>query len=817
MTPVLRVEDLHADLCVVGGGLAGVCMALAAARSGAETLLVHNRPVLGGNSSSEVRVVPAGAGNQLAWARETGIVDELLLADRAANHAQFWENGLTNSTWDLTLLNAVRAQSSLTVVLNAAAHAAELCDDSGLAGRRIRSLDVLQLTTEKRLRVTATQFADCTGDGTIGYLAGADSSYGREPRAAHGEPLAPVEADDVTSGATLCIRCVDTGREVPYCAPDWAVRFETEQEIGRELRNIHRPEFGGFWWLEIGHPYHQIEQAEAVRDELQRYAIGVWDFIKNRHPDRARFASYALEWIGAVPGKRESRRLLGDVVLTEGDCHRATLWPDRIGTGGWYLDLHTKGGILARSVPGEPSSGDANYRYWTRVPLFSVPLRACYSRNVRNLWMGGRCISATHVAIGALRVQQTLGALGQAVGIAAAYALSHGLDPAHVADPDGPHIHGVQQRILDADVRIIDVEHRDPADLAADAVCTASSQARLDFGAPDRACPQPLDMPRGQIFPVSTDRIDWIEAYLHNPRDVPVSLYWSLQRADGPWCRTDGKPVAEGEVTLPARHDGPLRCPVDVFVDPGTVHRFALAPRHDAGERERALVAAVQWFAATEQPVGTVAQFLHASDGGLAATTNPVGPYAVDQLDLPPYRHWIQQRTTSLSLAVSPDQWPYGPANLVNGRHWPDRWPNLWMSDPDEPGTPYVDMDFGRQVVFTDVVLRFDTNLLSRVASAPPLWRPNTCVSDFRLLARRDPGLPWREIHAETGNTRRVVRVHTGPTVAQLLRVEVLANCRPVREPSDDEVRIWGRDEGRVHRPGPRAGARIYSISVLGP
>ncbi len=131
MTPVLRVEDLHADLCVVGGGLAGVCMALAAARSGAETLLVHNRPVLGGNSSSEVRVVPAGAGNQLAWARETGIVDELLLADRAANHAQFWENGLTNSTWDLTLLNAVRAQSSLTVVLNAAAHAAELCDDSG--------------------------------------------------------------------------------------------------------------------------------------------------------------------------------------------------------------------------------------------------------------------------------------------------------------------------------------------------------------------------------------------------------------------------------------------------------------------------------------------------------------------------------------------------------------------------------------------------------------------------------------------------------------------------------------------------------------
>ena len=201
MTARLRIEDLRADLCVVGGGLAGVCMALAAARAGAETLLVHNRPVLGGNSSSEVRVVPAGAGNQLAWARETGIVEELLLADRAGNHAQFWENGLTNSAWDLTVLNAVRAQPRLTVLLNTSVHAAETAGAG--PGRRIRSLEALDLTAEKRLRLTAAQFADCTGDGTVGLLAGADWAYGREARADHGEPLAPIEADDgETSGRT---------------------------------------------------------------------------------------------------------------------------------------------------------------------------------------------------------------------------------------------------------------------------------------------------------------------------------------------------------------------------------------------------------------------------------------------------------------------------------------------------------------------------------------------------------------------------------------------------------------------------------------
>ncbi|GCE00756.1 FAD-dependent oxidoreductase [Embleya hyalina] len=811
--PARHVDDVSADLVVVGGGLAGLCMALAAARGGADTVLVHDRPVLGGNSSSEVRVTPAGAGHVSAWARETGIVEDLLLDDRRTNHAQFWEGGLTNSGWDLTLLDATRRQPGLRVILNASVRDAHT--RQGTDGRELVRLDAVQTTTEKDIRLHARQFADCTGNGTVGRLAGAARDYGREGRAEFGEPLAPRVRDRATSGSTITLHARDIGRPVPYTAPAWAEHYATAKAIGafRELRNVHRPEFGGFWWLEIGYPYHQVTGTEEVRDALLGHALGVWDHLKNHHPQRERLAGYALDWIGALPGRRESRRLLGDVVLTEWDCHRDPHWPDRVGVAGWYLDLHVKGGLLSKRDPGEPSQADTNYRHWARVPPFGVPLRACYSRDVANLWIGGRCLSASHVALGALRVQQTLGMLGQAVGTAAAYALAHGLTPRTAAAPDGPHIGSIQQRLVRDDVRVPALrEHVAPGLPTPRA--SAASQARFDVGRPDPTHTRDLTVPRAQVFPVAGDHLEEIEIHLRNDTSSVVRPAWQLQEVDTLWSREDGRLLAEGTVDVPPG-SGPIVLAPHTATRPGRLHRLVVGTPGTGAHTGPAL-AGTHWIAATDLPPGSTAQFLHTSTGGPDPTTEARGAFDPDEIDVPAYRHWAQDKWTALTLRPTPHQYPYGPANAVNGLHWPESWPNLWMSDPAAPLPQHLDLAHDTTVTFDEVRLRFDTDLNARISAAPGLWQAPQCVSRYRLLVRAHADAPWERIHHVAANHRRlnVIRLPE-PVTAQALRVEILAVGAPDARPLDDvEATYWREDGLRASRATLAPGCRVYGVGL---
>ncbi|NLO73032.1 MAG: FAD-dependent oxidoreductase, partial [candidate division WS1 bacterium] len=494
MAEARDTEELVFDLVVVGGGLAGLCAALAAARAGARTALVQDRPVLGGNSSSEIRVVPYGAGHSNAWARETGLVGELILEDRATNPDQYLDHGLTNSNYDLTLLHAARRESHLTLFLNTSVRAVEVEEIAPVVSsneasvsryeRRIVSVSGSQLVSEREYCFRARHFIDATGDGTVGFLAGADYRYGREARAEHGEPLAPATADEVTMGSTLTFRAHDTGKPAPFVAPLAAYPYRTPEDFiyDRGFWGVEQPAFGGYWWIEICNPYHQIADNPTVRDELHRHVLGIWDYLKNHSPQREHLATYALDWIGMLPGKRESRRLLGDVIVTEHDCHRDREWPDGVCYAGWWIDLHIPGGLLNRVDPGEREDVDQNYKHWIRVAPFSLPLRALYSRNVENLWMTGRDVSVTHVALGPMRVQLSLGAQGQAVGTAAAYAVAHDLTPREAAHPPGTHLSVIRQQLLREDVRLLGVPNEDPADLALRAEATATSAAGLDFG-----------------------------------------------------------------------------------------------------------------------------------------------------------------------------------------------------------------------------------------------------------------------------------------------------------------------------------------------
>jgi len=474
-----KVIECKYDVVVVGGGLAGVCAAIAAARHGCRTAIVQNRPVFGGNSSSEIRVHPLGAANSGAWARETGIIEELLMEERARNHDLF-HNGLMNSIWDLILYEWVKKEQNLTAYLNTHVIGVEMASSD-----KISAVIGVQSGSERVYKLYASYFIDCTGDGTVGAAAGAEYRMGRESRYEFGESLAPEQADNMTQGTSLLFRAIDVGKPVQFTPPSWAEDYPTEESLyGRYHHNLGVSPYGikeyaGYWWIEVGVPFDTIDQNEEIRDELLRHLLGVWDHIKNHGDHKAE--TMAIDWIGMVPGKRESRRLMGDYILTENDVRNRKLFYDRVAHGGWFIDIHTMGGILAKDKPPEPylpPAGNPDLADKVRIFPYSIPLRCLYSRNIENLFMAGRDISVTHVALGTTRDMLTCAVLGQATGTAAALCVKKSVTPRILANNLGM-VKELQQTLLKDDCFIMDCPNQDPADLACRASVTASSSMPL--------------------------------------------------------------------------------------------------------------------------------------------------------------------------------------------------------------------------------------------------------------------------------------------------------------------------------------------------
>lgn len=815
-----ETEELTFDFVVVGGGLAGLCCALAAARKGIRTAIVQDRPMFGGNCSSEVRVVPLGSACFNAWGRETGIVEELLLEDRATNHVHMFEHGMTNTHWDMILYEAVRRESNLTMFMNTSVRAvdSEAIDESDPTKRRITGVHGSQLASEREYIFRARAYADCTGDATVGALAGAEFRYGREAREEFGEPMAPVVADDVTNGSTITMRARNIGRPVPYSPPAWVAVYKSLEDIGafRKVAHIKRKEYGGYWWLEVGNPYRQIEDNQGVREELLKHVLGVWNYIKNYSPDKEIAKTYALEWVGSVPGKRESRRLVGDVMLTEHHVHTDARWADAIASAGWIIDLHIKGGILNKQEPGEPSHADAHYRHWIHVPPFSVPLRAFYSRNVANLWMAGRNLSASHVAFGAVRVQSVLANHGQAVGTAAAYALKHDLSPRETANPEGEHVRRIRQEVIRDDVHVLGYANEDADDLARGARVTATSDAALDFGEPKRAELLLLDKPRAQVFPVTQEQVDTVAFYLKNDSDAEIDVEVDLHEIDRIWDRTHGRCVVERTATVPAKHEGWFVVRLDVRVTPHKPHRIALS----VADQSRG--ARLSWAAAQKFPTGTTASFLHVSPGGCEPQNRHMQTLQPHETDLPPYEHWIQNKWFAHSLRVEPAPRPYGAENITNGEAWTAAMPNLWVSDPARGLPQSCTVDFRRKVEFDRVLISFDTDLNLIVSQLPDFWRAATGVRDFKLYAHTSDG-ERRLIHEETDNYQRRRDLRFAPVTADKVELEVLATNMPPPEPAKQGSQA-GEEEDEVYpveAGGPTSkqtavdeAARVFEIRV---
>lgn len=453
--PNMALVALEYDVLVAGGGMSGVCAAVAAARNGAKVLLVQDRSRLGGNASSEVKMHIVGAdnsGGRPGW-REGGLIEEFRLDDAVDNPYRSFE------MWDLLLYDKCLSEPNLTLLLDSVLYAAQAKDG------QIEHVMVRCDKTEHLYRVKAKIYCDCTGDSRLALEAGAEYRWGREAKAEFNESLAINSGDRQTLGSSILFTSRKNDRPMSFQPPKWARKVTKDQLQFRSTRAWQY----GYWWIEWGGQINTIRDNERIRFELLRIVLGVWDYIKNsgEHPNSA---NWALEWIGMVPGKRESRRVIGDHILTqhdlEGDWKQ---FNDAVAIGGWSMDDHPPDGYDSPNL--KPC------RQISMDEVYNIPLRSLYSKNVVNLMMAGRNISASHVAFTSTRVMATCSAIGQAVGTTAAVCAGQNLLPRQLAR-DNSRLFELQQRLLRDDQSLRRIGNQDPTDMARKAKVTASGESK---------------------------------------------------------------------------------------------------------------------------------------------------------------------------------------------------------------------------------------------------------------------------------------------------------------------------------------------------
>ncbi len=397
---------IAADVAVIGGGVAGICAAVTAARGGLRTVLVQDRPVLGGNNSSEVRVHLGGRQNLGPYPRLGDVVSEIgPAAGGNAKAASVYE--------DDRKLAVVRAERNIELLLNTKAMSV------GKRGDAIASVGAVDVRTGEAVEIAADLFVDATGDGTIGFLAGADYRIGRESREETGEASAPAKADMMTMGSSIQWYAAAKGPS-HFPREPWMIELSDENATAA---------MRGDWDWETGMGRDPIAEAERIRDYGMLVVYSNWAHVKNSPRTKDRFASSELAWVAFIAGRRESRRLLGDVVFSEKDVDGETSYPDATCLTSWSVDLHFPKLEKETKYAGEPFRAATVHK---KVKSCPIPYRALYSRNVPNLFMAGRDISVTHAALGTVRVMRTTGMMGEVVGMAATICARHRCTPRDV-------------------------------------------------------------------------------------------------------------------------------------------------------------------------------------------------------------------------------------------------------------------------------------------------------------------------------------------------------------------------------------------------
>ena len=696
-------QPLAFDFVVAGAGYGGIGAAVQAARLGLKTALLQNRPCLGGNASKEVEVGPGGASPHSSRFRETGICEEIA-------EGRF-RPGSSNWTDAIDLM--IKDVPNLTVYLNTEATRAVMAGTNHIA-----ALEAEQVVTGQRYVFSAPLFADCTGDGQVAFSAGAAFRVGQEARSEFGESLAPEVANKHTMGTSIIHHAQWMDTPQPYLPPAFAKKFSAEYFTQRKQNLVH-----GTWWIEYGGMVDTIQDAEEIRDELLRVIYGAFDWAKNYDPEnRDKNTNYKLLPVPTVGGKRESRRFVGDYVLKQQDLQAATLFPDRVAFGGWPIDLHPSPGIYGKDVP------PAIFTPLTKV--YSLPYRILYTRDVDNLFLAGRHVSLTHIALGSPRLIQTIGTEGQAVGAAACLCKKYGVLPRGV-NPE--HIGELQQLLLKWDCYIPEIANEDAGDLCRGAKITASSalpDGALGFYGADPTLGKEVDLKMARAQPVGTAKTDLkvLGLQLRAEGAEPVMAQLHLLEDGQKEPIVISAKIKPGvafkwiDFKLPA----PLKPGVTYLAWlPATPHLFWRFYEHAMGERK------------------------YGKPGDWKTVS---GAYALRPMAAP------------RKLGKT------GPECAVDGVAWPTEDEcHQWRSDPAQGLPQWIELDFGKPQKLNTVYLTFDSNIFGRF----PHSRAGAEVTaqNYRLLYNTD-GL-WRAAFTEEGNWRRFRRHSFDELTTDKIRLEI--------------------------------------------
>ncbi len=491
------LENISADFIVAGAGVSGVCTAIAAARHGLKVALIHDRPVPGGNCSSELNIDMCGAANNghsaSVYAREGGIVEDI-----KTSLSYF------GGDKDLAFFENIYREENIDLYLNTLITGVEAADGV------IISLEARQLFSERQFKFTAPLFADCTGDGFVAAEAGAEFMYGREAQAQFGESLAPEVADDYTMGDSLLFEAVDSGKPVEYHRPSWAYDIEKTpffKNIGIDKglhRSIDEPKDGkmsGYWWVEFGGQLDTIFDHEAITLELRKIIYGLWDYIKNSGEFKD-METYELAKVSPVIGKRESRRLVGETILTQADIDHKTEFENAVASAGWEMDLHAPKGIYDEEA--------AACRHYV-AGVYQLPFSMMYSKNIKNLLFAGRNMSMSHVALGSVRLSCQGGAAGQAIGTAAYLCTKYKKFPAEI---NQERIKELQELLLIDDQAIVGFQEPRKEELYQDLTILASSTK--EYSNQETKGMIQLNEEYALVLPSTTGNIDSFQVKLKN-------------------------------------------------------------------------------------------------------------------------------------------------------------------------------------------------------------------------------------------------------------------------------------------------------------
>ncbi|MFH0070896.1 FAD-dependent oxidoreductase [Peribacillus sp. NPDC056705] len=728
----MREETIRIDITVVGGGLAGINAAIAAARLGNSVALVHNRPVLGGNSSSEVRVWVCGATAHGIHrnARETGIMGELFLENQYRN-----PDG-NPYIWDLVLMEAVKVEPNIQLFLNTDVHEVEAEGESDQ--RRINSVTGWMMGSERKIRFNSDMYLDCTGDGLVGFLAGAKHRLGREAQHEHEERWAPASADDITLGSTLLFYTKDAGHSVKFVPPSFAKDI-TQTTIPMQ-RVIRSGDSGcDYWWIEWGGELDTVHENETIRDELWSVIYGIWDYIKNS----GKFESdnMTLEWVGALPGKREYRRFVGDYILNQNDIIAQREFEDSVAFGGWSIDLHPPQGMYATESGSKHLHMDGSYH---------IPFRSLYSINVANLMFAGRNVSATHIAFGSTRVMATCAVMGEAAGTGAAIAVQRGVTPRNVYRH---HLEELRQTLLREDASVLGLVNTDGRDLARLATISASN-TRVQLAAENASGKSVLDTDAGLLLPVDPE-LSELKLLLDSSVDTELTVeVWSASNPQNyvpnifELRATTSVPAGEAQwvgVPLSWQPDAPMNGFIIIKANP--LINLYIDDSYETG----------------------ILSFR--KNKGLDAPSNLIDQRE-DQLVLQWESRGLKRKT--FCYRALPETSAYSPDKVIDGYRRPYGSPHAWKSEALNRGdeawlelewTPRIINLSQVHIVFNDDVNEDLINLhhhRTLFDVIPEL------VRDYRLEGRREG--QWNVLHRETGNNKRK-KVHR---LSQPVKIDAL-------------------------------------------